>query len=122
MEALGDDGLSVAVVTNLTTRIQLRKLAHLGVEDHVDLLLTSQETGREKPGSVMFTLPLARLDCTPSEALMVGDDPESDVAGAKAVGLDTALFNADDDPDALAGHRRPDHVLDALADVREVVA
>lgn len=111
-------GLSVGILTNLTTRVQLRKLAHLGIDEQVDLLLTSEETGREKPASDVFTLALARLDCRPGEVLMVGDDPEADVAGANAIGIDTALFN--ESPEGLSGAQRPDHHLDAFADVLEV--
>ncbi|SER10185.1 HAD family hydrolase [Natrinema salaciae] len=123
LETLRGNGIDVAVVTNLTTRIQLEKLAALELEPVIDLLLTSEETGREKPGSVMFTVPLSRLDRRPSEAVMVGDDVEADVAGANAVGLETVLFDADGDSDdeALEGHRRPDHRIDAFADLQEVV-
>lgn len=113
-------GVDVAVVTNLTTRIQLTKLDHLGVSEDVDLLLTSEETGREKPGSVMFTLPLARLALRPAEVLMVGDSLDADVEGANAVGLDTALFNGPGDvPET--GRRAPDYVFAEFADLSEVV-
>ncbi|MFC4543232.1 HAD family hydrolase [Halosolutus amylolyticus] len=113
-------GLDVAIVTNLTTRIQLEKVDRLGLEPDIDLLLTSEETGREKPGSVMFTLPLARLDRRASEAVMVGDDARADVVGANAVGLETVLFNADPD-DPLEGRRKPDHRIDAFEELTEVV-
>lgn len=115
---LRDAGVDVAVVTNLTTRIQLEKIRHLGIEDHIDYLLTSEETGREKPSSVMFTLTLARLDRRPSEALMVGDSPTSDVEGGNAVGLDTVLVNSD--VEELSGLEQPDFRLDSVADVPEV--
>jgi len=115
---LRDAGVEVAIVTNLTTRIQLEKIRHLGIEDHIDYLLTSEETGREKPSSVMFTLTLARLDCRPSEALMVGDAPTSDIEGGNAVGLDTVLVNSD--AEELDGREQPDFRLDSVADVPEV--
>jgi len=120
LTALSDAGVDVGVTTNLTTRLQLRKLRVLGIEDAVDAVVTSEEAGREKPGSVMFTLPLARLDARAGDALVVGDDPASDVAGGNAVGLETALFNGSVDPDAPASHR-PDHTLDSLEGVLEVV-
>jgi putative hydrolase of the HAD superfamily len=115
---LGDAGVDVAIVSNLTTRIQLEKIRHFGIEEHVDYLLTSEETGREKPSSVMFTLPLARLDRKPSETLMVGDNPGADIEGGNAVGLDTALFN--NDAEGLTGRETPDYRFDAFADVLEV--
>lgn len=115
---LRDAGVEVAIVTNLTTRIQLEKIRYLGIEEHIDYLLTSEETGREKPSSVMFTLTLARLDTRPSEALMVGDSPETDIEGGNAVGLDTALVNSD--AEGLTGLEQPDYRLDSVADVPEV--
>ena len=120
LATLREAGVDVAVVTNLTTRIQLRKLHRLDLDPYVDLLLTSEETGREKPASVMFTLPLARLDRRPGEALMVGDDVGADVEGANAVGLGTALFNGPEDAD-LSGDCGPDHLLTDFTELAEVV-
>ena len=120
LAACRDAGLDVVVVTNLTTRIQLRKLTVLGVDDLVDRVLTSEEAGREKPSGVMFTTPLADLDLRPSEAVMVGNSVTSDIEGGNAAGLDTVLFNADTDRD-LAAHERPDHRIEAFADLTEVV-
>jgi len=122
-DALAAAGTDVAIVTNLTTRVQLRKLSRLGVDDRTDRLVTSEEVGREKPSALPFTTALAAFDCRPSEALMVGDNVGADVAGANAVGMDTALFVADGDPpaaDELRGSRRPDHRADAFADLAEV--
>lgn len=116
--ALQEAGVDIAIVSNLTTRIQLEKIRHLGIEGFVDYLLTSEETGREKPSSVMFTLPLARLDVRPSETLMVGDSPDADIEGGNAVGLDTALFN--NDTEGLTGREKPDYRFDTIDEVLEV--
>lgn len=119
LSELQDAGLDVALVTNLTTRIQLTKVDHLGLDNHVDLVLTSEETGREKPASVMFTLPMARLDVSPGETVMVGDSVSADVAGGNALGLTTVLFN--DDATDLTGHQRPDHRIESFSEITEVV-
>jgi len=119
LDDLAAAGVAVGVVTNLTTRVQLRKLRRLGIGDRVDALVTSEEAGREKPGSAPVTLALARLDCTPSAAVLVGDNPATDVAGANALGLETVLVGESPPADAPATHR-PDHRVDALADVPEV--
>ncbi|NIB99593.1 HAD family hydrolase [Halobacterium sp. R2-5] len=116
---LRDAGVDVAIVSNLTTRIQLAKIDALGIGPDVDLVLTSEETGREKPASDMFTLPLAKLDRRPSETVMVGDDVDTDIEGGNAVGLTTVLFNGD--AGDATGHRRPDHQIDAFREVLEVV-
>ncbi|MWV40263.1 HAD family hydrolase [Natrialba sp. INN-245] len=123
LTTLGETGVDVAVVTNLTTRIQLAKVERLGLEAQIDLLLTSEETGREKPGSVMFTLPLARLERTPSEAVMVGDNVDADIVGGNAAGIETVLFDPDGDwaDERLEGRRNPDHRIDAFGQLTELV-
>ena len=119
LSSLHQAGVDVAVVSNLTTRIQLQKIERLGLEPSIDLLVTSEETGREKPSASMFTMALARLDRRPSETLMVGNSVVSDVEGGNAVGLTTALFNADEsDP---TGQQRPDHRIDEFSEIQELV-
>ena len=117
---------SVVVVTNLTTRIQLRKLARLGIDDRIDRLVTSEEVGREKPSALPFTVALSRLDCRPSEAVMVGDNVVADIEGANAVGMETVLFagGTGETPatKALTDQRRPDHRVDDFAALSEVLA
>ncbi|MFC7198805.1 HAD family hydrolase [Halospeciosus flavus] len=119
LAALDDAGVDVALVSNLTTRIQLKKIDHLGIEEYLDLVLTSEETGREKPSSVMFTLPLAHLDRRPSETLMVGDSLSADVEGGNAVGLTTVLFN--ETADGHSGYQQPDHQIDDFRELLELV-
>ena len=120
LAGLREADLTVAVVSNLTTRVQLTKLDALEIGEYLDHVLTSQELVREKPSAGMFTNPMARLDLRPGEVLMVGNDPVNDVEGASAVGMETALFNCDQTD--LEDHRQPDHRLDSLSDVLEVVA
>ena len=116
----------VVVVTNLTTQIQLRKLARLGIDDRIDRLITSEEVGREKPSALPFTAALSRLDCRPSEAVMVGDNVVADIEGANAVGIETVLFAGGTGetpaPAELTGRRRPDHRIDDLPALAEVLA
>lgn len=120
LAAFDEVGVDVAIVTNLTTRIQLEKLRVLDIDEYIDLVVTSEEIGREKPGAAMFATPLTELDRRPSEAVMVGNSVRNDVEGGNAVGLDTVLFNADPDRE-LAGHERPDHRIEEFAALQEVV-
>jgi HAD superfamily hydrolase (TIGR01458 family) len=45
-----------------------------------------------KPSPDFFLSALAGMNCTPADAVMVGDDAESDVAGALRAGLGAALL------------------------------
>lgn len=119
-DAIAEAGLDIAIVSNLTTRIQLKKIEHLGIEGSIDLVVTSEEAGSEKPASIMFTLPLSQLDLRPSEVVMVGDSVTADIEGGNAVGLTTVLFNSDETD--LESRRHPDHHVDSFTDIAAVVA
>ncbi|MFC7230450.1 HAD family hydrolase [Saliphagus sp. GCM10025308] len=126
LSTLREAGVDVGIVTNLTTRIQLRKIERLDLADAIDLLVTSEELGQEKPASAMFTYPLARLECHPSDAVMVGDSIHSDVVGGNAIGLETVLFDAageepdDSDPSEI-DDRIPDHRIDHFGDLTDLL-
>ena len=72
-----------------------------------------------KPSPAFFSVALALLGTAPSETAVVGDDLESDVAGAQAAGMRgvqvrTGKFRAEElrsifDP--------PDAILDSIADL-----
>lgn len=72
------NGVRVAVVTNLTAAIQLRKIERLGLGRWVDFLVSSEEAGTEKPAPGIFRLALKKVRCRASEALAVGDEPGLD--------------------------------------------
>jgi 4-nitrophenyl phosphatase len=72
--------------------------------------------GKPEPGTWLGILELA--DAQPAEALMVGDRPETDIMGAKRVGLHTALvLTGVTSPSlipTLPEEQQPDHVLQNL--------
>ena len=87
--------LKICVVSDMTTSIQIRKLAQLGLTNRIDYLVTSEETGAEKPDPRMFTAGLRKLGLRPDEAIMIGDDEAKDVEGAKACGLRAYLVKVE---------------------------
>ncbi len=44
-----------------------------------------------KPEPLLFEMALERLGCAPGECLMIGDRPDTDIAGAARMGLKTAM-------------------------------
>ncbi|MEO6418923.1 MAG: HAD family hydrolase [Polyangiaceae bacterium] len=81
------NGGRVAVVTDLTLEIQLRKLERFGLLSHVDVVVASEEVPWDKPAPELFRLALERLSLDASECLMVGDSAKKDGGGATALGL-----------------------------------
>jgi phosphoglycolate/pyridoxal phosphate phosphatase family enzyme len=78
-----------------------------------------------KPEPAMFRSILETADMTPAQALVIGDNPDSDVPAARRAGIPAVLVLtgiADAHLAAgLAGERRPDWVLPGPADVAELL-
>ncbi|HWH05392.1 MAG TPA: HAD family hydrolase [Gaiellaceae bacterium] len=71
----------------------------------VDVAIGSRAFGRTKPHPSIFREALAVLDVEPEHAAMVGDSPEDDIAGARALGLRAFLLDREerypDEPERL---------------------
>lgn len=80
-------GGKLAIVTDLTLDVQLRKLAHFGLLDRIDALVASEEVGADKPSPAPFQLAAARLNVALARCTVIGDNDEKDGAGARALGL-----------------------------------
>ena len=63
-----------------------------GLLDYFQALTFSDETGAAKPLPEQFLRTLATLEARPEEAAHIGDLPETDLAGAQAVGMKAILF------------------------------
>jgi putative hydrolase of the HAD superfamily len=80
----------MAVVSNGGGDNQRRKLARAGLARfRFEAVLISGEVGFAKPDPRIFRAALGALGLPPGAALMVGDDPERDIAGAAALGIQT---------------------------------
>jgi HAD superfamily hydrolase (TIGR01549 family) len=86
----------VVIVTDLMAQIQLRKLIALNLDSRIDFVVTSEESGHDKPHPASFELALAKLGGVEGPVWMVGDNHDCDLVGAKAaVGAVTFHFDAD---------------------------
>jgi HAD superfamily hydrolase (TIGR01509 family) len=95
-------GLKLAVVSNSEGTIAAL-LAELGLAGCFDLVLDSWVEGFSKPDPRLLDLALHRLGVAAADAIMVGDSPGADVAGAAAAGVRAALLDPYDlHPDASA--------------------
>ena len=84
---LKESGKKIAVCTDMTAHIQYRKIEKLGLSDLIDFMVSSEETGLEKPSPKMFNLALNKLGVAANEAAYFGDSPDRDIAGAANVGI-----------------------------------
>jgi putative hydrolase of the HAD superfamily len=85
-------GYQVAIASNFDSRLHAICDGIAALRD-VKLRIISSEVGCRKPGRGFFDALVARAGCRPDEVLMVGDDPDNDIAGARQGGLSAVLIN-----------------------------
>jgi putative hydrolase of the HAD superfamily len=86
-------GWSLGVVTNGDAEGQARKLAAAGLDAEVDSICISGADGVRKPDPRIFALAAERAGIPLRPGWMIGDHPEADIAGARAVGLGTVWLS-----------------------------
>ena len=71
------------------------ELNHLGLWDAFDKVYISSSFGFRKPDVRFFRALLEDQQLDPKKCLMIGNDRETDIAGAKAAGLDTFYMHTE---------------------------
>jgi putative hydrolase of the HAD superfamily len=84
-------GKKLAVISDAPRKEAWLRLCALNIHHYFDYVLTFEDTGTRKPSPDPFEKALRNLGITPEEALMVGDWPERDIAGASKVGIRTVF-------------------------------
>ena len=81
------------LITNGFQEVQHTKLSGSGLEPYFETLTVSEEVGVKKPNPEIFRYALKKANASAKESLMIGDEMAVDIDGARAVGMDTVLFN-----------------------------
>ena len=88
---LKEKGMKLGVVSDAPKLKVWIRLVNMKIDDFFDIVLGLEDTGRKKPSRLPFRAALKGLGVKPSECLMVGDNPDRDIKGAKALGMKTCL-------------------------------
>ncbi len=102
--------------------IKLRRMKHLGLYEDFRAVITGDVIKAVKPDIRLFQLSAKRLGVRPEEILMVGDHPETDLLGAKQVGMATCWIRHGYWSDnTTKNYPYVDFVIERIADVKKVV-
>lgn len=89
-------GIKNGIVTNITPELldsQKKKLAALGIAELFDCVVFSAELGIHKPDRRIFDYTAQQLGVENAACVFVGDDPDSDVAGALNAGMEVVWLD-----------------------------
>lgn len=82
------------IITNGFAEVLDMKMNTSGIASYFDQIITSEDVGVQKPNPDIFLYALKKAGANQSESLMVGDDWEADILGARDSGMDQAFINS----------------------------
>lgn len=88
LQKLEADGYRMGLISNAGDDEDVQQLAsRFGIARYFDFIVTSAACSYRKPHPRIFELALSNWYFLPSEAVMVGDNLDADIRGAKSAGL-----------------------------------
>lgn len=81
------------IITNGFEEVQFGKLRNSGLDKYFASVITSEEAGVKKPDNAIFLFALNKANALVEESLMIGDDLEVDIRGARDIGMDQLFVN-----------------------------
>jgi len=81
------------IITNGFQEVQHIKLEQSNLTPYFKTIITSEQVGVKKPNPQIFEFSLNNAGAKAEESIMIGDDLEVDIIGAKIFGMEQVYFN-----------------------------
>lgn len=108
---------SLSLITNGFDEIQHLKLASGKIAHYFDHVVTSQQAGHKKPAKEIFEYALGLYANKAHEAVMIGDNLETDIAGALNASVDAVFYN----PKQIDHNQNPHHEITNLTELQAIL-
>lgn len=95
LERLRQAGCRLWLLSNAQRVFTEYELRHLGLGDQLDGIYLSSDYGCRKPDPRFYEALLQEQGLRPEACLMIGNDLDTDIAGAKAVGMGTLYMHTE---------------------------
>lgn len=81
------------IITNGFRDVQHKKLNNSGIAEFFQTITTSEDAGVKKPHRLIFDMALGKAAASAKTSLMIGDNFEADILGARSIGMQAILYN-----------------------------
>lgn len=105
------------LITNGFDDIQTTKLKSSNLDQYFDVIVTSETTQYRKPDREIFEIAMHKAKATVQQSIMIGDNLESDIQGAKNVGMDYVWFN----PTGVKTNSLIQHEIENLIELKNIL-
>ncbi|MEM8567164.1 MAG: YjjG family noncanonical pyrimidine nucleotidase [Bacteroidota bacterium] len=108
---------TLCLLTNGFNDVQSVKLSSSGLKTYFKYVITSESSGHRKPSREIFQYSLALTKASAKRTIMIGDNLNADIYGAKRAEIDQVYFNPSKE-----GHNQPvTHEIDCLSQLSQIL-
>jgi putative hydrolase of the HAD superfamily len=118
MTYLRGRGYRLHMCSNGFHEVQYRKLTASRMTDYFDTIILSEDAGANKPSPQFFDYALQTTGAVPRSTLMIGDNLQTDILGARQAGLGVIYFNRFPD---FPADVPVDHEVTALREIMDIL-
>ena len=105
------------IITNGFEEIQGTKLISSGIAKYFKDVITSEKAGHKKPAKEIFHFTLEQHGFLPKDAVMIGDNLLTDMAGARNASIDAVFFN----PAKVKHNELVHHEITSLKELKSIL-
>ncbi len=114
-------GVPIAIVTDLTSQIQFRKMVYFGIDKFFDYIVTSEESGKDKPAEESFKLAIEKIKPKGNNFWMIGDHLVNDISGAKKSINASTFLKVDKINDVKDNEKSIDVIFDSYLELKTII-
>lgn len=107
----------LTIITNGFEEIQALKVSSSKLTPYFNHIVTSQKAGARKPARSIFDYALQLNAAGCHQAIMIGDNPVTDIGGARAASIDAVFFN----PENRVHDHGANYEIASLAELRQIL-
>ena len=97
LEYLKVKGHTLSIISNGFVEVQYTKLRRSGLLPYFTNVFLSEEVGYQKPDIRFFQIVLEKLNVSPAECLVIGDNLQTDIQGAQNANIRAVFYQNNTD-------------------------
>lgn len=110
------ENYSLHILTNGFNDVQNIKLQNSKLHSYFSTVVTSDSAGYKKPMSSIFKFAIDKAEARKEESIMIGDNLQTDIMGARNFGMDTVYYN----PKKEKHKSSVTHEIDCLSQLKNI--
>lgn len=93
LDRLVASGYRLGILSNGFKEVQYGKMASSGIDAYMDVVVLSDEIEVNKPDERIYRYAEQKARVSPSDCIMIGDNPDTDIKGALNAGWKAIMFD-----------------------------